>query len=205
MSLNLLGQYDSSDSDTPTISDAPTRLPTTGPQHKLISIDNQGLSDTEGKGRSYFDQDFSDEEYSESDDNIEDSSSGDSDTTKDSTPLPLPTLERIHTGKVEVVPGSVFSNPYKEVEDAKLAVLKKHVALAPTEEPIEERKKKQFNRRKRKEFIRHGDGGEDDSNNRGNFKKVKVGLSGGLVPSNKYMKLHQKQQANERPWTIDNN
>ncbi len=201
MALNLLGQYDtSSDSDTPTSDDTPTNNDTPTHTKHTTSIDEQ---ETEGKGRGYFDDDFSGD--SDPEDIVEDSSEEDSDTicTKDTAILPLPVLERLHTGVVEVVPGSVFSNTYKEEEDAKLAILKRHVTLGPTEEPPKEIKKR-F-RRKRREYGNGGRDEEDGSNDRmKNFNKVKVGLSGGLVPSNKYMKLHQKQQANERPWTIDN-
>ena len=57
-----------------------------------------------------------------------------SDKEKTSVPLPLPDLDRLTSPSA--TPSSVFSNPYKEAEEAKLAILKRHVSeLAPDEKP----------------------------------------------------------------------
>ncbi len=203
MSLNLLDQYGSSgsESDTPTNKDTPTinKLPST--------IDgNTKIDNADSKGRSYFEENFSDED-STGPDGSGMSSESDSPVPVDSL-LPLPDLQRIHSGKVEASCGSVFSNPYLEEEEAKLAVLKQHVSLAPTEEPVRERKRRFVRGRGQ----RRGVGGartegelfddRDSSIKRKEFKKVRAGVGESLVPSNKYMKLHYKQQASERPWTI---
>lgn len=125
--------------------------------------------------------------------------------------LPLPQLGKIHCGLVKALPGSVFSNPYKEEEEMKRSVLEQHVNLAPPEiEKREERPK--FSGRgggkRRRGFTRDDKSDEffDDKDSSIKSKKVfdrrKVGVAPGLVPSQKYMKLHEQQQAKERPWTL---
>ena len=222
MSLNLLGQYSSeseSDADTPTTTnDTPIA---NAPPSCVTSETVTYCEDSPEKGKSYFDECSSDNSSTGSsrDEEEEEGGGGESsddsavpkskNVKEDSIPLPLPDLERIHSGRAEATPGSVFSNPYKEEEDAKLAVLKKHVILAPTEEPMKEEKKR-FNRR-RKSGRGGRRGGEDNelfdsqdsSIKRKNFKRIKSGLPNNLIPSNKYMKFHEKQQAEERPWTLD--
>ena len=71
--------------------------------------------------------------------------------------LPLPDLDSVMVAGRNFLTGvskehqfdktnSVFYNPYKEAEDAKLAILKKHVQdLADTKPPVKERKKRRRN------------------------------------------------------------
>ena len=211
MSLDLLGQYDSDTDDESNVSKSPSEL-----YQQDYSEEREGK---ESKSRSYFEESFSDassitgsEDQSDEEDSCHSSPEPVGEALRES--LPLPELQRIHSGEVKASPGSVFSNPYKEAEDAKLAILKKHVSLAPSEEhPNEKQEKKRFNRRKRmkRPQIARGEPGEEQSSfdkddssiRKKQFNRIRTGLADGLVPSQKYMKFHHKQQTKERPWTID--
>lgn len=210
MSLGLVGEYNSDDSSTgtpPPNNDTETPPPKIDTRTTSISV-SECNSSPENK-KSYFDENFSDDSTdASSDESCDNEELPEEVPSVVYPPLPLPDLQRLHSGKVEATPGSVFSIPYKEEEDAKLAVLKKHVTLAPTEEPAKEEKRHRRMRRKRynKPLTEGGETGmfndQDSSIRSKNINKVRTGLSQGLIPSQKYMKLHQKQQANERPWTL---
>ena len=203
MSLNLLGQYDSdseqeSESELLSVKQSTDKLDTHHSSSNTTKVDEDTVS------KSYFADDFSDAssspESSETDES--DGNEFDKSSLLQTQSLPLPEFHRIHTGKVEPNPGSVFSNPYKEAEDAKLAILQKHVSLASAEDKDEKRK---FRRRRRQKPVVKGDGNfdeRDSSLKRNQYKRVKSGLSDGLVPSQKYMKFHKQVQAKERPWTL---
>lgn len=201
MSLGLIGEYDSDDSSTET--PPPSATITSPPKRVQHSTDSVAPNDN----KSYFEDTYSGDSDTSTEDESTDDEPLQEGVVSPHVPLPLPDLQRVHSGQAEAIPGSVFSNPYLEEEDAKLAVLKKHVTLAPTEEPDKE--KQQQRRMRRKRFDRageHNDQGlfndQDSSIRRKKINKVRTGLSQGLVPSQKYMKLHKKQQADERPWTL---
>ena len=199
MSLGLLAQY-SSESDLESGEESEkkcTEAPLISPE--VTSEECEELH----KGKSFFEDDF---ESSTSDGSDVCYKTINSPVGDDEIQLPLPELENIHTGKPEVLPGSVFSNPFKEAEDAKLSVLKKHVDLAPSEEKLQPKDKRtkfvhrnqRINSRSRAEQW-----DEHDSSFKAEKRKhKKSGVSGGLVPPKKYMRLHQEQQAKERPWTL---
>lgn len=204
MSLNLLGQYDSdseqeSESELLSVKQRTDKLDTHHSSANTIKVDEDMVS------KSYFADDFSDASSSPESSETDESDGNELDKSSllQTQSLPLPEFHRIHSGKVEPNPGSVFSNPYKEAEDAKLAILQKHVALASAEDKDEKRK---FRRRRRqKPVVKEGDGNfdeHDSSLKRNQYKRVKSGLSDGLVPSQKYMKFHKQVQAKERPWTL---
>ena len=67
---------------------------------------------------------------SKSADEAEEGGEGFADDDRDHSPLPLPDLD----GSKKIV-SSVFSNPYMEAEEARLAVLKQHVDLSPSRRP----------------------------------------------------------------------
>ena len=232
MSLSLLGEYDTdsdaeSDSEIEKHSDKlitakdlikpEENEPHTATRQESTDLDKEV---NEGSGsRSFFDANYSDNDSSSETSDKEDVppvkplmrprvigeiKKPPSELSSDN--LPLPQLNKIHSGIVEATPGSVFSNPYREAEDAKLAILKHHVALAPSEEKKEEKNDVKFKRgRKRKQgegpeadfFDKHDSGIKRDKLNR-----VKAGAPQGLLPSQKYMKNYQQHQAKERPWTM---
>lgn len=124
--------------------------------------------------------------------------------------LPIPELDGSDT-----LTSSVFSNPYRQAEEAKLAVLRQHVDLSQSAEPDKERRKwpSKRGRRKRSQF-QPSQFADSDSNNQcwndrdspagpGGWKqgKHRSGLRGGLEPPKKFMKTHLKIQRQERPWT----
>ena len=130
------------------------------------------------------------------------------------SPLPLPELD----GSDRIV-SSVFSNPYREAEEAKLAVLKQHVDLSQHVEPTKKRPKwsKRGKFRDRPRFETTGVSGEfppsaaggsgdqfwddrDSPAGRGRERKHRSGVTESLVPPKKFMRTHQKIQSEERPW-----
>ena len=140
-----------------------------------------------------------------------------SDKEKTSFPLPLPDLDRLTSPSATL--SSVFSNPYKEAEEAKLAILKRHVSELAPDEPQHHRTK--YRKRNRgvasggrgfSEATPTGDGnrldlfGEDDSSvsefGVERKRKQRSGVSGTMVPPKKYLKSYEKIQAEERPWTV---
>ncbi|XP_052861597.1 uncharacterized protein LOC128268517 isoform X2 [Anopheles cruzii] len=57
--------------------------------------------------------------------------------------LPLPSAsDMLQSGTHRVIPGSVFSNPFREAEEAKLASLEKHVKMVDPEANVSEQKRK---------------------------------------------------------------
>ena len=129
------------------------------------------------------------------------------------SPLPLPELD----GSDRIV-SSVFSNPYREAEEAKLAVLKQHVDLSQHVEPTKKRpkwsKRGKFRDRPRfettevSEFPPSAAGGSGDQfwddrdspAGRGRERKHRSGVTESLVPPKKFLRTHQKIQSEERPW-----
>ncbi|XP_049540862.1 uncharacterized protein LOC125954515 [Anopheles darlingi] len=56
---------------------------------------------------------------------------------------PLPSASAmLQSGNARVIPGSVFSNPFREAEEAKLASLEKHVKMVDPEANTAEQKRK---------------------------------------------------------------
>ena len=147
----------------------------------------------------------------------EEDSEGDNRSTKEkdpSVPLPLPDLYQLTspTGA-----SSVFSNPFKEAEDAKLAILRRHVSeFSPDEKqpPSQRRTKRHGSRRGKSRAVGettptdpHGLFNDDDScvsevGVRGK-RKQRSGVGNMLMPPKKYLKSYEMIQAKERPWTVN--
>ena len=195
MSLGMLGQYGSdSDSSTGSASIKEPSLPT--------------------HGKDFFDeQDFS--SGSESRDNSEggEKETGSPVATPGEESLPLPDLSRIHSGVAQAQPGSVFSNPFRDAEEAQLAVLKKHVELTEVrvvEADEEERRQARLGKKRRTRSRPPTQAGgkgemfdENDSSIKTQVKKVRAGMPSGLTPSKKFMKAYHQSQSQERPWTMN--
>ena len=121
----------------------------------------------------------------------------------DHSPLPLPDLER-----TDGLTSSVFSNPFREAEEARLAVLKQHVDLSQQQEESAKDHKRRWRqkgtRTRRSEVSELS--GETDDQWRGDSRpvrgrKYRSGVTETLVPPKKYRKIYQKIQSVERPWT----
>ncbi|XP_053688081.1 uncharacterized protein LOC128737467 [Sabethes cyaneus] len=54
----------------------------------------------------------------------------------------LPSASLMLANDKKIIPGGVFSNPFREAEDAKLASLEKHVKMVDTEHETSEQKRK---------------------------------------------------------------
>uniref|UniRef100_A0A1X7UI68 Uncharacterized protein n=1 Tax=Amphimedon queenslandica TaxID=400682 RepID=A0A1X7UI68_AMPQE len=202
-SLGLLGEYGSGSSGSDDEA--------AGTANTEESLSNRACSSKVGIEHSYFNADDIDSasdtgssEYSLSPGPVDSPLAPDAANSK---PLPLPQLDDIHCGIIKAEPGSVFSNPFKEAEETKLLALKQHVALGPAEVPVDKTKNERSFRGKRRR--RQGDQEEtgsfdkyDSSIKRGKMNRPKSGVAPGLVPPQKYMKLHQRQQEKERPWTV---
>ena len=158
MSLGLLGDYGSgseiSDSDGEYEQGSSDRNDNrtennntsskTEPLMDRCSDTNEGESASAGKEirgdpLSYIQEDESSSDDDSSSD--EDTPSGDNDDT--AVPLPLPDLDQLASPTSQLAAAasftSVFSNPYKEAEEAKLAMLKRHVSdFAPDEKPSQQ-------------------------------------------------------------------
>jgi hypothetical protein len=151
MSLGLLGDYGSeseiSDSDgeyeraSGDRNDNQTSTKTDNKTEPLIGMcNNAAEGESEGSGRegdplSFIQGDASSSDNGSSSD--EEAPTDDKDTTA-AVPLPLPDLDQLTspTGQETTTFSSVFSNPYKEAEEAKLSMLKRHVSeFAPDEKP----------------------------------------------------------------------
>ncbi|XP_062544532.1 uncharacterized protein LOC134211563 [Armigeres subalbatus] len=63
-------------------------------------------------------------------------------TTQSSAPPALPSASLMLANEKKSIPGGVFSNPFKEAEDAKMASLEKHVKMVDPEHEISEQKRK---------------------------------------------------------------
>lgn len=208
-SLGLLGDYcsdSSSDSDKFERTPNTDKLPKTSPEISVTirkaSFDETGTP----PGCSFFDADKVDSTSSDSSVPPSPQNLPVELNVESVDNLPLPLFNKIHSGVIEAVPGSVFSNPYKEAEDNKLSALKHHVALAPSE--VERKNDVKFSwkgkRRRRQVESNESDPFDkyDSSIKTGKLNRVKAGLPSGLVPPQKYLKLHQRHQAKERPWTV---
>ncbi|XP_065077181.1 uncharacterized protein LOC135700579 [Ochlerotatus camptorhynchus] len=64
------------------------------------------------------------------------------DNTTQSTASTLPSASLMLANEKKSIPGGVFSNPFKEAEDAKMASLEKHVKMIDPEHEISEQKRK---------------------------------------------------------------
>lgn len=149
---------------------------------------------------------------SKSVDEGEEEGEGSADEYRDHSPLPLPDLD----GSKKIV-SSVFSNPYMEAEEAKLAVLKQHVDLSHNQETKQDRRRRPKWSKRGKCHSSHGAsfdessplGGrgeqwfdeKDSSRGPERGRKHRSGLTETLMPPKKFMKSHQKMQSHERPWT----
>ena len=214
-SLGLIGEYGSESSSedewTQTEKSIDTSSSTTtAPTHtQLSSKDDSSDPKHQETTQSYFDADNVDSDGSSSS-SIEIGFSPSPASSPLAQPgakgLPLPQLDAIHCGVVKAQPGSVFSNPYKEAEESKLLVLKQHVTLGPAEVASDRTKGGQFRGKKRSRQRDQEESGPfdkyDSSIKREKMNRVKSGVAPGLVPSQKYLKLHHRQQEKERPWTI---
>lgn len=214
-SLGLIGEYGSESSSedewTQTEKSIDTSSSTTtAPTHTQLSSKDDSSDPTHQETtQSYFDADNVDSDGSSSS-SIEigflPSPVGSPLAQPGAKGLPLPQLDAIHCGVVKAQPGSVFSNPYKEAEESKLSVLKQHVTLGPAEVASDRTKGGQFRGKKRSRQRDQEESGPfdkyDSSIKREKMNRVKSGVAPGLVPSQKYLKLHHRQQEKERPWTI---
>lgn len=136
-----------------------------------------------------------------------DQEQGEEHDDREGSPLPLPELD----GSAKIT-ASVFSNPYREAEEARLAVLKQHVALSQHIEPSKKqpkwsKKRGKYGRLQPSDSSRSGDqfwndGDSPVGSGRGGIqRKHRSGVGESLEPPRKYMKIHQKIQSEERPWT----
>ena len=220
MSLGLLGQYGSgseseiSDSDDERFRTCGTDPESNNPPPTSSSEPcMKGVSSTEMptlETHSYDPLDHrtctSDPESDSGSDSSEDVRSPDpQDLKPQSTPLPLPDLG-------QKISGSVFSNPYKEAEEARLAILKQHVDFDSPKFTTN-----RLMRRPRGMVCEFGDEGQvlspgdalfDDKDSslaqtRGK-RKHRSGVGNSLMPSKKVLKMHKQIQAKERPWTMRN-
>ena len=188
---------------------------------------NDGLKTT-GLGVDSDPLNYVQDDVSSSEDNDCDSEEDASPVEKNtSVPLPLPDLDHLTSpAGVSSITGSssVFSNPYKEAEEAKLAILKRHVSdFAPDEKPSPRTRTKRY--KAGRDYSRnprqgsatfsdatsagsdpHGLFNDDDSSTREGAlqgkRKQRSGVSSNLIPPKKYLKGYEKIQAEERPWTV---
>ena len=198
MSLGLLDGYGSDDSNT---SLSPPSL-----EQDNKECDPPADNSSAAPSKNFFDDQFEADSSSDESDS-EDGGSLPADDEPAAVPevLPLPDLVSL----TQPTAASVFSNPYKMAEEAKLAVLTRHVNLTPAELPEKQRQKKPRFSRRRKQHS-----SDDLSEQQGLFddkdsslrpqqpKKVRSGIAPGLVPGKKYMKTYRKIQETERPWTL---
>jgi len=228
MSLGLLGQYGSgseseiSDSDdeqfqtygTTSTNTAEIGKPT-GNSDPCAETSPRTATKTCNHGMDIHADPLDQRTYTSHPDSESDSNSSDSATSPDSegfkselVPLPLPDLgQKIST--------SVFSNPYKEAEEARLAILKQHVDFDGPKLTTERRLKKprrtvqsDSSFRDEGQILSPGDSLFDDRDSslartRGK-RKHRGGVGNSLMPSKKVVKMHKQMQARERPWTLEN-
>lgn len=229
MSLGLLGQYSSgSESD---ITDSDEELQGRGQihgivddsdlKHTAIPAPNEDQQSGRGnaggssaldcrntRGRDPLDWQVVQDETS--DGSSSESAESDEDSSGTHTLLPLPDLD-----KGQQLTSSVFSNPYKEAEEAQLAVLKQHVDFDTPQSKRELQDPRKFAPKSNSYNIPAGFEGEDTKPGDELFddkdssvkritakRKHRGGVGNSLAPSKKFMKLHQQIQAKERPWTL---
>jgi hypothetical protein len=125
--------------------------------------DSENATGREGDPLSYIQGDASSSDNDSSSD--EDAHPGDQDTA---VPLPLPDLDQLTSPtsrEMSTTFKSVFSNPYKEAEEAKLSMLKRHVSeFAPDEKPPSRQERSRHHRFKgnrgnkgsKAPMVRHG-------------------------------------------------
>ena len=129
------------------------------------------------------------------------SNKSDTEEKKCKTKLPLPDLEVPFTQQGQL---SVFSSQYKEEEEAKKAVLERHVELSSTA-PVksskqagkQKRHRSSFNSRQKGKPVQMDGADEDQPKAK---RKRHAGLSGTLQPPKRFMESFHKQQAEEKPW-----
>ena len=96
---------------------------------------------------------------------------------------------------------SVFFNPFKAKEDAKLAILEKHVKLSePRNENETERKK--FRKKKkgqRRQVVETNNADDIDSFRR--LGKRRIGVTDSIIPPKKSLKAYERQRHQERQRT----
>ena len=212
MSLGLLGDYgsDSSSSPSPGSGDCKEADPGIEPSPAAVSTDCSATL------RNFFDEQFEADtnDTSSEEEREEEDSAGEQDpdavTGEGKEALPLPDLLP-SSGLPCSTTGSVFSNPYKQAEDARLAVLSRHVGLSPAELPETKKQKKPRFTRRRKHHASYTDSSEqslfdeqDSSLHPQRPKKRRSGLREDLVPPKSYMKTYRQIREAERPWTIKN-
>lgn len=154
-------------------------------------------------GESSFSDSSDSEQHSGSvDDEVSDKSDSDhEEKVKCKEKLPLPDLEVPFTQQGQL---SVFSNQYKEEEEAKKAVLERHVELSSTA-PVTSAKQAKKERRHQSSFSSQRKGKQAppdhvDEERPKVKRKRHSGLSGTLQPPKKFMQSFHKQQAEEKPW-----
>ena len=150
------------------------------------------------------------EDFSDGSDSEHDSDSGEEDGVTDKsdteekvkckTKLPFPDLEVPYMQQGQL---SVFSNQYKEEEEAKKAVLERHVEMSNTA-PVDSSKQASKEKKYRSPFYSRQKGKLTQTNSDEDPPKAKrkrhAGLSGTLQPPKKFMQSFHKQQAEEKPW-----
>ena len=224
MSLGLLGQYGESGSESEISDSDDERFRTCGTDPESNKPSPTGNSEPHMEGvsstemltlgtHSYACGDpldhrtrTSDPESDSGSDSSEEVRSPDPQELKSqSTPLPLPDLG-------QKISGSVFSNPYKEAEEARLAILKQHVDFDSPKLTTQRLVRKPHGRvcefRDDGKVLSPGDALFDDKDSslaqtRGK-RKHRSGVGNSLMPSKKVLKMHKQVQAKERPWTIRN-
>lgn len=151
--------------------------------------------------------DIIDSDTSDSHVTDDDEESGSGEDIRGRSPLPIPVLD----GSDQLA-CSVFSNPYRKAEEAKLAVLKQHVDLSHHPEPSEKQRrhrggKRGWGKHRGRSHSQFGTG-ESSHWNDGDSpmrqerqRKHRSGVGESLQPPKKYMKKHQQIQSEERPWT----
>ena len=166
--------------------------------------DSYGLS---GEGGDLIDSSSSSEEEEEEEEGSECEKRG---KIRERSPLPLPILD----GSARVTT-SVFSNPYRDEEEAKLDILRQHVDLSQHIEPKKKWQRKWSTKRGKRgrqdsNFQAFGDlisgdqrwnDGDSPVSPDGRQRRHRSGVGESLEPPKKYMKMHHKIQQQERPWT----
>lgn len=123
----------------------------------------------------------------------------------ETTKLPLPHILSDGSQRSDKFPEdedtrnlSVFFNPFKADEDAKLAILEKHVKLS---ECLDESKTEKEKFRKKKNGQRHQNNGRSIEEDVDGFKtlgKRRIGVTNSLVPPKKSLKAYERQRQEER-------
>eukprot|EP00731_Ephydatia_muelleri_P023449 Em0015g1032a len=149
-------------------------------------------------------RDDDDDDDDNDDDHSSSSSSEETEITTTTSPnFPLPDLDTR-----QQLSGSAFRNPYKEAEEARLAVLKQHVGdFAKEIEQSRGRRPWRHRNERHRGNPDDGGGAQTQSNwsperQGGAKRKQRSGVVDCLVPPQKALKLHQQIQAKERPWTM---